>query len=179
MLAQHKPLYNLNDSWYNKPLVGYHYKRTFKMSLLEAIKQDLTTARFAKNQAVLTILSTLLGESAAIGKTKRNADSTDEEVASVVRKFIINLDETLKHYEFLDADSEMSKKLRFEREIIIKYMPVQMSEDELKFAISTIINEKGINQIGQVGLVMGELKKRHNGKYDGAIAIQIAKESLV
>lgn len=149
------------------------------MSLQEQIKQDLMTARYAKNTNVVKILSTLLGEASIIGKSKRNGNSTDEEVISVVKKFLLGIEENLKMHEFINTESEMCKQLKLEHSLISIYMPQQLSEIELKSIISSIISELGLSSIRQVGIVMGELKKKYSGRYDGNIAIQLVKESLV
>jgi uncharacterized protein YqeY len=149
------------------------------MSLQNDIKEDLMRARYAKNSTVVKILSTLLGEASIIGKSKRNGESTDEEVVSVVKKFLMGIDENLKMHEFINEESEMCISLRYERDLINKYMPQQLSESELKTIIQGIIKQFNLNSIRQVGLVMGELKKNYSARYDGTVAIQLVKESLV
>lgn len=149
------------------------------MSLITDIKTDLGIARYARNSAVVTLLSTLLGDTSMIGKTKRNGESTDEEVASVVKKFIAGMDENIQIYSFIDENSEKVKKLKFEKEVISKYLPVQLTDEELLRTIKDIISSTGMSNVNQVGLIMSELKKNFNGKYDGAKAIQFARESLV
>lgn len=149
------------------------------MSLQNDIKEDLMKARYAKNADVVKILSTLLGEASIIGKSKRNGESTDEEVVSVVKKFLMGIEENLKMHEFINEQSQICNSLRYERDLISKYMPQQLSESELKTIIQGIIKEFQLNSIRQVGLVMSELKKNYSGRYDGNIAIQLVKESLV
>jgi len=149
------------------------------MSLQNDIKEDLMKARYAKNTDVVKILSTLLGEASIIGKSKRNGESTDEEVVSVVKKFLMGIEENLKMHEFINEQSQICNSLRYERDLISKYMPQQLSESELKTIIQGIIKEFQLNSIRQVGLVMSELKKNYSGRYDGNIAIQLVKESLV
>jgi len=149
------------------------------MNLQGQIKQDLTAARYAKNLDVISILSTLLGEASMIGKSKRNSDSTDEEVIGVVKKFLVNNEETLKHHEFINPDSEMCKKLRFETQVICKYLPVQMTDEEMIVIIKDIIAIKNLSSVRELGVVMGELKRLYSGMYDGARAKQLVTECLV
>lgn len=149
------------------------------MNLINTIKNDLKIARYAKDTKSITILSTLLGSAAMIGKTKRNSDSTDEEVVSVVKQFLEGINENINMYSFIDENSDKVLKFKFERDLIMKYFPVQLTEEELKGAINEIISNYGMTTIGQVGLVMSDLKKHYNGKYDGAIAIQFVRESLI
>ena len=58
------------------------------MSMLEQIKGAMFSARKARTDKVLSdLLTTLYSEAAMVGKTKRNGESTDEEVLAVVKKF--------------------------------------------------------------------------------------------
>ena len=144
------------------------------MSLIEDLKQDITNARYAKDGATIAILSTLLGDASAIGK-KKLRDSTDEEVVSVVKKFIEGINENLK----LSPTSEQVSKWNFEKDLLSKYMPQQMTKEELQAAINEIILDKGMTSIRELGVVMGELKKHFAGKYDGGLAKTLVSESLV
>lgn len=149
------------------------------MSLIEAIRADIQIARLARNQKVITILSTLLGDAERIGKNKRNGESTDEEVVPVVKKFIEGNDENIRIYSFIDENSDKVQELRFQNQIYAKYMPIQLTTEEVQVLIKEIISSKNLNSISQAGLVMGELKKNFSGKYDGAVAMQLVRESLV
>jgi len=138
------------------------------MTLLEQIKKDQITARKAKNGLAGTLLTTLIGEAEMIGKNAGRA-VTDDEVKAVIKKFVKGMDETLG---FLgDSNAEATATVNAEKAILKPYLPEQMSEKELADAIELIIDDVGLN----LGKVMGALKAKYLGKYDGTLASNIAK----
>lgn len=138
------------------------------MTLLEQIKKDQITARKAKNVLAGTLLTTLIGEAEMIGKNAGRS-VTDDEVKAVIKKFVKGMDETLG---FLgDSNAEATATVNAEKAILKPYLPEQMSEKELADAIELIIDDVGLN----LGKVMGALKAKYLGKYDGTLASNIAK----
>ncbi|MFQ5673136.1 MAG: GatB/YqeY domain-containing protein [Nitrospinales bacterium] len=144
------------------------------MSLLNRIKEDLLRARKAKDQKLTGILSTLYAESMMIGKNDGNRETTDAEVVGKIRGFIKNIDETLKA---LSEDHPNSADLREEKSAIARYLPQQLSADQLKNILLEIAagHEKSMKSMGAV---MAELKEKHPGEYDGKLASQIVREIL-
>lgn len=144
------------------------------MSLLNLIKEDLLQARKAKNQKLTGILSTLFSESMMVGKNDGNRETTDAEVVSKIRGFIKNIDETSKS---LAEDHPNYADLQGEKSAITKYLPQQMSEDQLKTLLTAIASghEKSMKSMGKI---MAELKDKHGGEYDGKMASQIVKQLL-
>lgn len=137
------------------------------MLLIEKIKSDSLIARKNKLKES-ALLVTLFAESAKIGKDSGNRDTTDSEVISVIKKFIEGARETIR----LGGNRE---ELEFEISILEKYLPEQLSYDELFAIISKIVEEKSPKNMG---VVMGILKTEYANLYDGAIASKIVKELL-
>ena len=135
------------------------------MSLLEEIKSDLDFARRQKDQNTLTLLTTLYSEASMIGKTKRNGESTDDEVISVAKKFKIGVEEIAKI-------KGLSEELKSEIELYERYLPRLLTTDQLKDIISNITPKESLAQI------MNHLKTNHANRYDGRIASAIAKEMI-
>ena len=144
------------------------------MSLLETIKKDLIEARKAKNMLASAVLSTLYSEATMVGKNAGNRETADSEVVAKVKAFIKNIDETVKS---LPEGHSQSTELGKEKELLQKYLPKQMSEEELKNSISEIgiAYEKSMKSMGKI---MGELKTRYDGTYDGKIASALVKTFL-
>jgi uncharacterized protein YqeY len=140
--------------------------------LLTDIRADLDAARKEKNQTLLTLLTTLYSECAMVGKTKRNGDSTDEEVLSIIRKFKIGVEEIAK-IKGINTDIE------YELSVYEKYLPSMISDEELLIIIDEIVNSLAEKSPKQMGKVMTELKNKYLGRYDGTLASKIVKEKLV
>lgn len=141
------------------------------MSLLQQIRADLDAARREKNQIDLTLLTTLYSEAAIVGKTKRNSESTDEEVLSVIRKFKIGVEEIAKI-------KGTTPEIEHELELYSGYLPQALSTDQLTAVVQDIIEHLPERSPKQMGFVMAKLKDGFLGRYDGTIASQMVKQLL-
>ena len=142
------------------------------MTLFEKIKADQLAARKAHNSLASSLLTTLIGEAAMIGKNNGDRDVTDAEVQAVIKKFVKGMDETLDYLK--DSTSEASATILAEKALLIPYLPTQMDEEELTKVVELIVFEVG----GNMGKVMAELKTRYAGKYDGKMASTIVKSVI-
>jgi uncharacterized protein YqeY len=144
------------------------------MGLLDRLKADRLSARKGKEVIKSKLLTTLLGDIEQLGmKPGRNVkDITEIEIASVIEKFIKNIDFTLTKL------SEPSVNLEFEREVLKLYLPTKMSIKELKVEVLKIISDNDLSIPSNMGFVMGELKKNFLGLYDGRLASTLVKELL-
>lgn len=139
------------------------------MSLLSVIRNDLDSARREKNQRLLTVLTTLYSEAAMVGKTKRNAESTDDEVISVVRKFKVGIEE-------IEKIKGSSENILFEKELYTKYLPTPLNTEELTIVIEQLVSE---TKEKNMGVLMNKLKSLYSGRYDGALASKLVKEKIL
>lgn len=140
--------------------------------LIDTIKVDLLSARKARATVATNSLTALVGEAVMVGKNSGNRDSTNEEVLATVRKFLKNLEETKRNLVEHGKDTAVCEE---EIAIISKYLPQQMSADELKSAIVSIVTE---NAGANMGVIMKVLKEKFAGLYDGKLASEIAKQVL-
>ena len=131
--------------------------------IIEQIKTASMAARKARDSSAAASLSTLLGEIETLAKGGKG-ELTDAIVITVVKKFIKNIDETLKHVTRAAGLEALTK----ERSMYEQFLPKQLSEQELSALIESI---GGTN----VGDTMKELKINHAGTYDGALASKILK----
>jgi len=138
-----------------------------KMTLLETIRADALSARKAKSP-VASVLVTLIGEIDTKTKTFSPARAMrDDEVVATVKKFIKNIDDTLR----VIAAGEAADKLAQERQALEAYMPAQMSPEALRAFASAKAGE-GMN----LGQIMAALKAEYAGQYDGKLASGIVRE---
>lgn len=140
------------------------------MSLYITVKADALQARKQRDTATATSLTTLIGELETFAKNA-GREPTDADVVTFVQKTLKNVDEVLRL-----ASMETSAYLTAveERKLFEKYLPKQLSTDELQELIDSYIKAGATN----VGSVMKLLKTNHNGQYDGSQAATILKEKF-
>ena len=140
--------------------------------LVEQIKADMISARKQKSTSA-KILITLKGEIDSKEKSFSPArEITGEEVVAIVKKFIKNIDETLKILAG-STKSAAIKEAETEKAVLEDYLPEQMSEDELfEFARKEKVGG------GNMGSIMAALKAQKPGLYDGKVASRVVKTVL-
>lgn len=132
------------------------------MSLMNQIKEKQIAARKAGSSDA-SLLTTLLGEAAMVGKNA-NRETTDQEVVAVVKKFIKNIDETITA---LQARNQPFDQFVAERAILEKFLPLQLTELALQHIAD---KQKSMPEF------MKFLKEHHVGQYDGKLASTVAKK---
>jgi len=143
--------------------------------LIEKIRQDMITARKLRNSIKKSLLVTLYAETLRVGKDKRNGDTTDEEVIATVKKFKANAEETIALLEAKNQDSSVQQQ---EVAILDRYLPAQMSREDLTVAAKSIAESLAEKGPKAMGAVMAELKKQYAGRYDGKMASDVVKTVL-
>lgn len=147
------------------------------MSLEETINSDLKAAMLAKNEGALRALravksAILLAKTSGSGGTI----SADEEM-KILQKLVKQRKESVEIYE-KQGRSDLSKTENEEIAVIEKYLPAQMSEDQIRGELKRIIAELGASAPSETGKVMGVASKTFAGKADNKIVAAIVKELL-
>lgn len=142
--------------------------------LMDQIRAAQLEARKTRNATKAGLLTTLIGEAAAIGKNDGNRETSDSEVVAVIKKFIKNIDLTLEAMRGRQLDAAV---MTAEKEILEKFLPSQLSEDQLKAIVVALKKEYDAGP-KDMGKILGTLKMRHGGQYDGKMASDITKTVL-
>lgn len=149
------------------------------MTMMQTLRNDQLTARKQKEVAKAELLTTLLGEAAMIGKNDGNRETLDTEVIGVIKKFIKNANETLSYLgnSIDDALTNRREEICAELAILQSYMPSQIAGEVLRGVVESIKTEINAGP-KDMGKVMGLLKARFDGQYDGKEASSVVKEIL-
>lgn len=150
------------------------------MTVLETVKTDQMDARKSKDKVLAGLLTTLIGEIVIVGKNDGNRDTTDAEAIKVVTKFKKGVDETIK----IVKDADKLKELEYEAMVYNKYLPTQMTDEQLEAAIVKLIDIESRTRTDNplskrdMGVIMGQLKAQYDGQYDGKVASKIVGSKL-
>jgi uncharacterized protein YqeY len=74
--------------------------------------------------------------------------------------------------------ADLAEKESEEIAVIEKFLPVQMTEDEVKAAVEAVVKELGAAGPQDLGKVMGVASKQLAGKADGKLIAAVAKNAL-
>jgi uncharacterized protein len=141
------------------------------MTLLEKLRADQLSARKQRDTVKAGLLTALISEAANVGKTAGNRESTEQEVQNMIRKFLKNAHETLSVLPEGDAKTKTVQEIA----ILDSYLPVQMTETELRVEIATF---RSHNPSANLGAIMKHLKENYSGRYDGKLANTVAQSVL-
>lgn len=148
------------------------------MSLEQKVMTNLKTAMFAKDEKSLRSLRAI---KAAIITVKTaegfSGEIEEDDEIKLLQKLVKQRKDSLEIYEKQNRE-DLAVKEREEIEIIEKFLPKQMSDEELKEIIGKIVNETGASSPADMGKVMGLANKQLAGKADGKTIAAIVKEIL-
>ena len=148
------------------------------MGLKETLKTDLTTAMKARDEVasstIRMVLTAITNEEVA-GKEARTLN--DAEIITVLSREMKKRREAAEAFEAAGrSDKAASEKA--EGEVIARYLPAQLSEDEIKNLITQAIAKVGASSPADMGKVMGAIKGEVAGKADGALVSSLVKAAL-
>ncbi len=137
------------------------------MSLSEKISADLISAMKAKDSLVLDALRAAK-TAFTLARAEKGADSvlTEEEELKVLQKLVKQRMESAEIYRQNNRTDLYEKEIS-EAKILEKYLPAQMSDEELTRAVKAIIERIGASSMADMGKVMGIAVKELAGRADG------------
>lgn len=148
------------------------------MTIKEKIHEDFIIAFKAKDDNAKSALSSIKAEITRAEKASPSFIATDEEVIKIINKAIKQREESIKMYELACRD-ELVRKEADEVCVLTKYMPAQMTEQEIVDALTNIIQGfAGIitNPQALMGKTIGEFNKQYQGRADiGTIKMLVSK----
>ena len=148
------------------------------MGLEQKIMTDLKAAMLAKNEAALRSLravkaAILLAKTAEGG----SGELKEEDEIKLLQKLVKQRKDSLEIFQQQNR-ADLAKKEEEEIEVIEKFLPVQLSPEELKEEIARIIVSVGASSPADMGKVMGVATKQFAGKADGRSVAALVKELL-
>lgn len=144
------------------------------------IKEELNRAIKSKNEVVRSTLRMLLAAVANKEKDKqykKNESLTEEEKIDIISSEAKKRREAIVEYEKGNRQDLVDKE-KAELEVLQKYLPAQLSEEEIKDMVSQVVEETGAETMQDIGKVMGVLMPKVKGKADGNLVSKIVKELL-
>lgn len=148
------------------------------MNLEQRIMTDLKAAMLAKDEAALRSLraikaALILVKTAEGPKTEM---SNDDEI-KLLQKLVKQRKDSIEIFEKQNR-TDLAAKEKEEVAIIEKYLPQQLTPEEIKAEVAQIIKETGVSSAADLGKVMGAATKKLAGRADGKTISAMAKELL-
>jgi uncharacterized protein YqeY len=135
--------------------------------LKNRLRADLTTAMKARDElstATLRMLLTAVTTEAVSGSSAR--ELSDDEVLKVINREAKKRREAAEAFEG-GGRTVQAQRERDEETVLVKYLPVQLTDEELASLIRAAIAEAGVTEPRQMGLVMKAVTPSVTGRADG------------
>ena len=148
------------------------------MSLEQQVMAEMKEAMKSKNEATLRGLRAIKAEIIK-AKTEPGAggEITSEKETSLLQKMVKQRKDSLEIYQ-QQSRSDLAQKEQEEIAVIEKFLPKQLTADELKAELLQIIAETGAASPADMGKVMGAATKKLAGRADGKTISATVKELL-
>ncbi len=135
--------------------------------LIDKIRDEIHEAKKAKETLKSNLLSTLYGE--MFTQSKSGKPYSDEDSIKIIKKFIKNAEETLA----LDIPDTARQKYNEEKQILLGYLPQQLTAEEIaKIVVQSISEGKIMKDI------MGYFKENYTGRYDGKVVSDMVRSKM-
>lgn len=162
--------------------------------IVEEIKKDLISALKEKNELAVSTLRMVT--SSIFNKEmekrvkvleaepnlneeqiKEKVKLTDEEVIEVIASEVKKRRDSISQFE-QGGRTDLIEKENNELEVLKKYLPKELTEDEIRKIVKDSIAKAGATTMKDIGIVMKEVSPQTKGKADGNIVAKIVREEL-
>jgi len=145
-------------------------------TLKSQILDDLKTA-MKQGDKVKTSVLRILNSEIKNKEIDKGVSLSDEMVIEVIMSQAKKRKDSIEAYK-QGGRQDLIDQEQTELEILSRYLPEQMSEEEIRNAVSGAIQEIGAKSPSEMGKVMGVLVPKLKGKADNSVVSRIVKEEL-
>ena len=145
------------------------------MSLVDKINADIKSAMLAKEKEKLEALRSV--KSALLLAQSSGEQVTEDTEIKLLQKLVKQRREAADIYKSQNREDLAMPEI-FQADIIQKYLPAQMGEEEIKTIIKNIIAQTNASSVKDMGKVMGLASKELAGKADNKAVSDIVKQLL-
>lgn len=159
-------------------------KEKLQADVKEALKSGNSQKRTLIGMVMASIKNREFDKRAKISKTETDPAKveegmklTDEEIVETLSSEIKKRKDSVEQFE-KGGRPELAEQEKQEIEMLMVYMPEQMSEDSIRAEVKKSISEAGAAGPKDMGKVIGAVMAKIKGKADGTLVSKIVKEEL-
>lgn len=146
------------------------------MTILERLNNDMKEAMKAKDSFSLSVIRMAKG-AIQLEAINKNKELTDDDMVSVISKQIKMRKDSIAEFEKASRE-DLASQNRKEIELLNKYMPEQLSAEEINSIINDAFDKLNPTSSKDMGLIMKEISPKLKGKADMSYVNGIIKDKL-
>ena len=144
--------------------------------MLDQLQEELKIALKAGEKAKMMGLRNIIGKIKAT-QIDKGETLTNEESSKILKTAAKQLKESIDQYQKGGRD-DLAEKEAFELTLLEKYLPEQLSEEQIRQTVKNIVKNTGAGSMQDMGKVMGATMQELAGSADGKIVQKIVQEEL-
>ncbi|MTI66608.1 MAG: GatB/YqeY domain-containing protein [Firmicutes bacterium] len=146
------------------------------MSLKARLMDDLKTSMKSKNKLRKDTI-TMVRAAIKQKEVDEKVELEDEDVIQIISKQVKQKKDSIEGFEKGNRE-DLVDRTQKEIDILMEYMPAQLSEEEIEEIVKALIDELGANTMKDMGKVMSAVMPKVKGKADGGLVNKIVKQHL-
>lgn len=146
------------------------------MSLTERINQDVKQAMKARDKDTLKVIR-MLKSALQMEQLEHSEPLNDEQEISIIARELKQRRDSLAEFKKAGRD-DLVNEVTAEIEVVERYLPKQLSEEEVTVEVQKVIDELGATSAADFGKVMGKAMANLKGQADGNIVNKVTKQLL-
>ena len=146
------------------------------MSMYDTLMNDMKAAMKAHDMTAVNAIRGVIAKAKDL-TVNAGKEMTDDAVVAVIAKGVKQREESIA--QFVAAGrAELADGEKAELELLKKYLPAQLSEEEVAAAVKAVVAELGATSKKDMGRVMKEVMARVKGQADGKLVSKLVGAAL-
>ena len=145
---------------------------SLKVKLMEDLKVSMRNKEKLKKNVVTLIRSAIKQR-----EVDERVELDDAAILDIISKQVKQKRDSITEFKKGNRD-DLVDQTQQEIDILIEYLPPQLSEEELEVIVKTAIDEVGASSMKDMGKIMGKVMPQIKGKADGSLVNKIAIKYL-
>jgi uncharacterized protein YqeY len=150
---------------------------SIKMTLTDQINNDIKTAMKAKDKVQLEALRAIKSALLLAATEKGAKESSEEAELKMLQKLVKQRKDAAEIFQ-KEGREELANDELAQVSIIEKYLPEQLSEEEVAAEVNRVVETSGASSMADMGKVMGMANQKLAGRADGKLVAQLVKKAL-
>jgi uncharacterized protein len=147
------------------------------MSVKLQIDQALKQAMIEKDEVKKSTLRAIKTKIMQLETAKNAKELDDSGVLSAIASMVKQREESVAMFTQGNRP-ELAAQEEAEITVLQDFLPKQMSRDEIKSAVESLVSELGATSMKDMGKVVNGFKAQHPNKADGKVLAEVVKETL-
>ncbi|WP_026893683.1 GatB/YqeY domain-containing protein [Clostridiisalibacter paucivorans] len=146
------------------------------MSLKEKLMEDLKMSMKNKDKLKKNVV-TMVRASIKQREVDDRVELKDEDILDIISKQVKQKKDSIEEFQKGHRE-DLVQTAEKEIEILMEYLPEQLTEEELSIMVKEVIDEVGAKDMKDMGKIMGKMMPKIKGKADGSMVNKIVRQHL-